>query len=308
MSEHALPHPLQVVVGVGAAQHLGLLDGQPRRDVAVERIVRAGLIGDDVDLHAAAHELGQDLGGVGRQADREATPVGAGAVQPGQRVVEVGRALVQVAGLDPSLDPVQVDLDAQRGAVEHRDRQRLGAAHPAEPGGDDQPAGERAAEALARGGGERLIGALEDALAADVDPRAGGHLAVHHQPGGIELAKRLPRRPLRDQVGVGDQHPRRLIVGLEHRHRLARLDDQRLGVPEPAQLPLDRVKRRPVARRLADPAVDDELVGLLGDVGMQVVVQHPQRRLLLPTPTTHPRAHRAGTLPQTPTGRMHQRR
>ena len=36
--------------------------------------------------------------------------------------------------------------------------------------------------------GEGLVGALHDSLAADVDPRAGGHLAVHGEahafPGG----------------------------------------------------------------------------------------------------------------------------
>ena len=44
----------------------------------------------------------------------------------------------------------RVDVDAQRHAVVHRDRQRLRAAHPAEPGGERDRAGERAAEALRR--------------------------------------------------------------------------------------------------------------------------------------------------------------
>jgi len=36
------------------------------------------------------------------------------------------------------------------------------------------------------------------------------------------------------------------------------------------------------ARGLADPAVDDELLRLLRDVRVEVVLQHPQRGLLLP--------------------------
>src|SRR6188472_2843898 len=37
-----------------------------------------------------------------------------------------------------------------------------------------------------------------------------------------------------------------------------------------------------VPRRLAGPAVDDELLGLLRDLAVQVVEEHPQRRLRLP--------------------------
>ena len=74
-----------------------------------------------------------------------------------------------------------VDVDAQRHAVVHRDRQRLGAAHAAEAGGQRDRAGECAAEAAAGDLGEALVRALEDALRADVDPRAGRHLAVHRQ-------------------------------------------------------------------------------------------------------------------------------
>jgi hypothetical protein len=37
-----------------------------------------------------------------------------------------------------------------------------------------------------------------------------------------------------------------------------------------------------VPRRLAGASVDDELLGTLGDVGVEVVEQHPERRLRLP--------------------------
>ena len=83
-------------------------------------------------------------------------------------------------------------------------------------------AGQRAAEALVRDRGEGLEGALQDALRADVDPRAGGHLAVHRQPEVLEPAELLPVGPVADQVGVGDQHPRRPLVGAHDADRLAR--------------------------------------------------------------------------------------
>ena len=44
----------------------------------------------------------------------------------------------------------------------------------------------------------------------------------------------------------------------------------------------DRVERFPAARGLARAAVDDEIVGPLGDVGIEIVHQHPQRGFLRP--------------------------
>ena len=111
---------------------------------------------------------------------------------------------VQVAVLDAALDGARVAVDADRDAVVHGDGERLGAAHAAEPGGQGDRPGEGAAELLRGDGGERLVGALEDALGADVDPRTGGHLAVHGQPERLQPPELLPVGPVADQVGVGD--------------------------------------------------------------------------------------------------------
>ncbi len=77
---------------------------------------------------------------------------------------------------------------------------------------------------------EGLVGALQDALRADIDPRTGGHLAVHDQPFGSQFVEMLPGGPVRHQVGVGDQDARGIRVGLEDCHRLAGLDQQGLIV------------------------------------------------------------------------------
>ena len=136
------------------------------------------------------------------------------------------------------VDARLVDVDADRDTVVHRHRQRLRAAHAAEPGGQRDRAGERApalgvptgGRELVGHGGEGLEGALEDPLGADVDPRAGGHLAVHRQPELLEPPELLPVGPVADQVGVGDQHARRPLVGPEDTDRLAALDEHRLVV------------------------------------------------------------------------------
>ena len=122
---------------------------------------------------------------------------------------------------------------------------------------------------------ERLVRALHDALRADVDPAARGHLAVHHQALAIELVEVLPRRPVRHQVGVREQHARRVGVRAEDADRLAGLHQQRLVVVEVAQRLEDGVVAFPVARGAADAAVHDQLGRVLGDFGIEVVLDHP---------------------------------
>jgi hypothetical protein len=52
--------------------------GQAVGDVAVARVVGAGLVGDDVGREAALAQLGQHLGGVAEQADRHGPALGLG--------------------------------------------------------------------------------------------------------------------------------------------------------------------------------------------------------------------------------------
>ena len=68
----------------------------------------------------------------------------------------------------------------------------------------------------------------------------------------------------------------------EHADGLAALDEQRLVVPQPKQGADDRAQRLVAARRAARSAVDHELVRPLGDVRVEVVEEHAERRLRLP--------------------------
>ena len=218
-----------------------------------------------------AEHLGEDLGGVAEQADggrlgRRADDV--------ERLVDAGRAMVEVAGLEALLDRAFLDFDGDAMGAGHHRRQRLRAAHAAEPGGQDPFAAQIAAIMLAAHFGEGLERALDDALRADVDPAAGGHLAVHHQALAIELVEHLPIRPFGDQVGVGDEHARRVAVGAEDADRLARLDQQGFLVVEAFEGGDDGVEAGPVARRAADAAIDDQALRILGDLIVEVVHQH----------------------------------
>ena len=186
--------------------------------------------------------------------------------------------------LDASVQPGRVDVDDQAHAAVERDGQRLGPTHPAAPAGEGEGAGQRPAEVPVGDGRERLERALDDALRADVDPRPGRHLPVHGQPERLQTTEVRPGGPLRHEVGVGDEHARRPLVGLQDPDGLAGLHEQGLVVGERRERADDAVVARPVPGRPTRAAVDDEVVGALGDLGVEVVHEHAQRGLGLPRP------------------------
>src|SRR5687768_6389453 len=96
---------------------------------------------------------------------------------------------------DAALDAGTIDLDAERDAPVHRHGQRLRSTHPAEPRGENDLALERATEPASGQLRQRLERSLQDALRADVDPRPGGHLAVHREPEPLEPVELVPVRP-----------------------------------------------------------------------------------------------------------------
>jgi hypothetical protein len=71
-------------------------------------------------------------------------------------------------------------------------------------------------------------------------------------------------------------------VGLHHADRAAGLDQHGLVLLEGLQGADHGVEGAPVTGGLAGAPVDDELVGVLGDLGVEVVHEHPQGGLLLP--------------------------
>ncbi len=264
---------------IGLAALLPLGDGPALRQVAVDRIVRRGLVGDGVGPHAAPHQLGEDVDGVAQQPDRHRLLRPVGLLDHRQRLVEAAGLLVEIARAQAHLDARGLAFDGQARGARHHRGERLRAAHAAQARRQDPFAGEAAAIVPAAELGEGLVGALDDALAADIDPRARRHLAEHHQALAVELVEMLPGRPVRHDVGIGDQHARRVAMGAEHADRLAGLHEQRLVALEAPQRRDDAIEALPVARRPADAAIDHELARLLGDVGIEIVHQHAHRRL-----------------------------
>ena len=130
--------------------------------------------------------------------------------------------------------------------------------------------------------GEGFVGALHDALAADVDPGACGHLAEHHQAFAIEHAEMIPIRPMRHQIGIGDENAGGVRMRLKNAHWLARLNQQGFVAVEPFQRRDDAIEAFPIPRRASDPAIDDQFARLFGNVGIEIVHQHAHGRFRQP--------------------------
>ncbi len=266
---------------------LPTFDRPAGRQVAMQRVVRGGLIGDGIRAHAAAHEFRKNLGGVAEQRDGARFSFRNVARYAGQRVVEVGGLLIDIARAQSHVDTALTTLDGEHRRTRHGRGQGLRAAHAAQARGQDPAPLQVTAEVLASHLDEGFVGALHDALRADVNPRAGGHLPVHRQPFRIQLVEVLPGRPVRHQIGVRQQHTRRIRVARKHTHRLAALHQQGLVVLETLQHFNDGVETGPVARGAADAAVHHQCGRVFGDIRVEVVHQHAQCGFGQPTFAAH---------------------
>src|SRR6478735_1394939 len=174
MASDRLAGTREVRIRVAFAQIRSLFDREATRDVARQGIVCGSLVRYEIEVLGTPSELGNDLGRVAEEPDRQGAALTCCRANACKRVVERASDLVEVTGIESSLDPCGVDLDAENRGAGHGGGQGLRAPHATEAGRQDRPAGQvgRAEMALA-GCRKGLVGALQDALGADVDPRAG---------------------------------------------------------------------------------------------------------------------------------------
>ena len=162
-----------------------------------QRVVRGGLVGDDVDGDAAAQQLGQHDGAVADEADRQRPraalrrETASAARRRGRRPPRPGsacstRRASRAGSTSITRQTPSFSVTASGWAPPI----------PPQPPVTVSVPGERAAEPLRRHRRERLVRALQDALGADVDPRPGRHLAVHGQSERLQAAELRPGRPV----------------------------------------------------------------------------------------------------------------
>ncbi len=128
---------LRILVGLALPVLEADADGQ-----VGQRVVGRSLVGDDVDLGGlgAVEDEREDLGGVADESDGERLTVLLRLDDLGQRGVEVGLDLVEVALGLTAVEAGLVDVDDEAGAAVEGDGQGLGPAHAAAAGGDRQGA------------------------------------------------------------------------------------------------------------------------------------------------------------------------
>ena len=78
----------QILLRIGQAQCVRLRNGQSLRHVSRQRVVGRGLIGDEVEVLAAACKLRHDVRRVAEQPDGERTTVGGRGAHARERVIE----------------------------------------------------------------------------------------------------------------------------------------------------------------------------------------------------------------------------
>ena len=188
--------------------------------------MRTGLIGNHIGSHAACQQLGKYFRCITEQPHRNRTVTRAGGFDDLQGLIEFGRHLIDITGLQTFANSLRITLDRQHRPPRHGGGQRLRATHATKSTGKNPFSSQTAAKMLFTNRDKCLVSTLHDALTADVYPRAGRHLAIHHQPFLIELVEMLPARPVGDEIGICNQHPWRLGMCLEDANRLARLHQQ----------------------------------------------------------------------------------
>src|SRR6185437_5430857 len=108
----------------------------------------------------------QELGGVAEEPHGARLLLRAGPAHDLERLIEALGRVIQIPGAQAHVDARALTLDGQTRRAGHDRRQRLGAAHAAEPRGEQPAAGEVAAIMMAAHLDEGLVGSLDDALAA----------------------------------------------------------------------------------------------------------------------------------------------
>ncbi len=133
MPRYRCHRPFHVLLGIPLPQHRRLPDIETLRDVTVQGVVSARLVGDQIRGHTALDDLRQHIGAVAQQANGDGFAALFRADHSVQRLIQVLGGPVEVSGLETPLDAGGVNLDAEKGAAVHHRRQRLRPTHAAKP-------------------------------------------------------------------------------------------------------------------------------------------------------------------------------
>ena len=115
---------------------------------------------------------------------------------------------MEVSGADAKVDTRLLAFHRDDVESSHSGSERLSTTHAPKATREHPTSGGLAVEMLPGHLREGFVGALHDALGADVEPRSRGHLAIHGETHAIQLFEMLDSGPVGHQVGVGNHDPR----------------------------------------------------------------------------------------------------
>ena len=243
------------------------------------------MVGDDIRFGAPPNKFREYFSGVAEKPDRFCFSCGCPAVDQTECVIEAIGFLIDISRAQPKIDAVFIAFDGETTGARHDGRKRLSAAHSAKAARKDPFSIEVAVIVLAPCFGESFISTLNNTLRSDVYPRTRSHLPIHHQPLLIEIIEVIPICPVRDDVRIRNQNPRRVFMRSKYANWFARLDDQCFLFAERFQRIQNLVEIRPGARGPANATIDNQLIGVFGNISIEIVLHHSERRLSRPSQT-----------------------
>ena len=230
-----------------------------------------------------SQQLGEDLGGVAEQADRQ-RPLGVARLdRQREGVVDVGGLDVEVAVVDAAVDAGLVAVHADRHALVHRHRQRLRAAHAADACGEGDGAGQgvrRTSSSRPHRRSRRCPAGCPACRCRSTSPPSSARTSSGPAASSLRNCSQFAQSPTRLELAISTRGAhtwvRNTPTGLPDCTSMVSSFSRSRSVAH------DRVERLPAAGGATGAAVDHEVLGVLGDLGVEVVHQHPQRGFLLP--------------------------
>ncbi len=262
---------------------LPLFNRPAQRQVTVDQIVCRGLVRHQVRFQAsglrAADQFRQNLRRIAEQRNGHRLLARRVLFDCRESIINVFRLPVDISSAETKVDAGLLALDIQGHGASKCGCKCLSTAHSAESRSQDPSAREVVVVVLTTCIGKGLKRALNNALTADVNPASCRHPTVHEQALAVEFIDVSPCAPFGNHVGVGQQHPWRIGVGLENVDRLAGLDQQCLVRLQRLEGRKGLVEALPVACRASDAVIDDQTLRILGHLFVQIVLKHPESRL-----------------------------
>ena len=128
---HRLHRMFLVLIRIFFSQFERRFERHPVRHVSADRIVRAGLIRQQIGNHAALRQLRNQVRAISNQSNRCCFALAHRVLQNPQRLIQARHQHIDVARLQSFFDALAININAQKRRAIHRRCQRLRSAHPA---------------------------------------------------------------------------------------------------------------------------------------------------------------------------------